>query len=692
MKKKLHAGKRMIAITAIAACCLTMAPVSKPATAAIPMLDQIRVGLFLNADKFLSNTPIATLTSAQGFDVAFRNAGTGAKWPISGDARTIRASLDEFSIKLAEFADAASAQAASGKLDAKYKSTVYAESRSGKTVYSLYIGQTYPTKANADAAKTEVATLYPAAEVKGSLHLNAGTYATEADAVKQLAAINNAGVHAFLVYHENSTGALQYSVWIGQEIDATALTALKASANALLPGVSLIPADTSLNYILRRASLSDTGSETLAHFFINSKGQKVTVSPKASFITVKERANRSYRGLIELSHYKGELAVINELPFEEYLYSVVGSEMSTGWPAEALKAQAVAARSFALAEASNLDVAHVVDSVLDQAYYGTGKEATDIISAVNATKGEILTVNNNPVSAFFHSNAGGKTSDGTEVWGNPVSYTKPVVSPDEIAAKGKSPWHRLVLADGRSGYISSIYVKDTGLKNPAGLPYYTATEVDVKVRKLPYYSTTENLPLTSVGPKDRFVSIGIVPDSNDFAWMEGPFKGSDLLDRIKAVAPGTTSINSLTVTGRGPSGRVTEVAVNGKPVKPKSPDSWRTALGGLQSTLFDIEETGRYTITGAGGVSRDTSTTPGPLYVATASATTAQPATADMYVLNGDGTVRVISQEPRFVISGRGNGHGLGMSQWGARSMATDGIDYKRILQLYYSGATLTKG
>ncbi|MCK9912312.1 SpoIID/LytB domain-containing protein, partial [Microbacteriaceae bacterium K1510] len=83
---------------------------------------------------------------------------------------------------------------------------------------------------------------------------------------------------------------------------------------------------------------------------------------------VEEREQRKYRGTIELSSYKSHLAVINELPLEQYLYGVVGSEMVAGWPLEALKTQAVLSRTRAVNQGNKYGIANLSDTVLEQAY------------------------------------------------------------------------------------------------------------------------------------------------------------------------------------------------------------------------------------------------------------------------------------------------------------------------------------
>lgn len=97
--------------------------------------------------------------------------------------------------------------------------------------------------------------------------------------------------------------------------------------------------------------------------------------------------------------------------------------MPSSWGAEALKAQAVAARSYALFQGNKFQVANVVDTTLSQAYYGTSYEYPSIIQAVDATAGEVLLSNGRLVEAVFSSNSGGMSADPLEVWGMPILHS-----------------------------------------------------------------------------------------------------------------------------------------------------------------------------------------------------------------------------------------------------------------------------
>ena len=138
----------------------------------------------------------------------------------------------------------------------------------------------------------------------------------------------------------------------------------------------------------------------------------------------------TYRGDLELMKSPGRwgITVVNVLPVEQYLYGVVGKEMSPSWSEEALKAQAVAARTYAIAHKKRFSQRgfDLTDDTSSQVYAGVGGESPAVIKAVNATKGEILTYQGKPIDAFFFSTAGGWTENSENVWGTYIPYLRGV--------------------------------------------------------------------------------------------------------------------------------------------------------------------------------------------------------------------------------------------------------------------------
>lgn len=140
--------------------------------------------------------------------------------------------------------------------------------------------------------------------------------------------------------------------------------------------------------------------------------------------------NRGYRGKVELHNVLGKIYIINILNIEEYLYSVVPSEMPSSWNIEALKAQSVASRTYSyyhLLKNKSKNIYDLDATVNFQVYKGIASETPSSIEAVSSTSGIIMMYNYEPIIAYFHSTSGGKTSDDKDVWpGEDLPYLESV--------------------------------------------------------------------------------------------------------------------------------------------------------------------------------------------------------------------------------------------------------------------------
>lgn len=136
-----------------------------------------------------------------------------------------------------------------------------------------------------------------------------------------------------------------------------------------------------------------------------------------------------YFGRIEVGIQRGRILVINRLPLETYLLGIVGSEMSPRWPIEALKAQAVAARTYAVQRRMMMRAANrpydLESSVLSQVYKGAERIRPSVIRAVKETRGEVLAFSYDVIQALFHSTCGGRTVSAKAAFGREVPYLKP---------------------------------------------------------------------------------------------------------------------------------------------------------------------------------------------------------------------------------------------------------------------------
>lgn len=136
---------------------------------------------------------------------------------------------------------------------------------------------------------------------------------------------------------------------------------------------------------------------------------------------------RRYRGQIELARDNDEgLNVINFVPLEEYLQGVVPNEMMSKSPLEALKAQAIASRTFALSRMNSggSQAWDLEAGTNSQVYGGLDSEHPGSTEAVTSTRGIVASVQGRFVSAFYHSNCGGRTANVRDVWGSEASYLK----------------------------------------------------------------------------------------------------------------------------------------------------------------------------------------------------------------------------------------------------------------------------
>lgn len=666
--------------------------------AAAPSLDTIRVAMFLDlGSKYRSTTPAVTLKSADALSGSLITSDGSQGIITIPAAEQVRLSVDSFRVKVLETKDWKTASEAAKKLQAtSEKPLLYLSTSSEGSVYQIYSGMYASEKAAKEAAvrtaKTVAAHLNGQTPiVKGSLYLSAGQFESQAAAEKVRKTFANVGVDAVNVIVPTVTGS-KYSVWVGEAANAADLAAVKTAAQAVA-GASLseVGKDTAGLIIRQDIGLDLAQAQPVTHYMLAGTTSKLWVEGSGAGIQVKERSDRTYRGAIEIGTKNGQLYLVNELPFEQYLYSVVGAEVPSSWGTEALKAQAVAARSYALFQGNKFEVAHVVDTVLSQAYNGTGSEKGSITQAVDATKGEVLMSNNKLVEAVFSSNSGGMTADPSEVWNSANDLFAAVESPgDQSSQATLKQWYHVLLPNGVTGYVREDNVKETGNSTLAGLSMMTVTAKDTNIRPLPLIQSAVK-PAAQMNPGDTAVILDKVNESNSYEWVRGPFTSAQLLESLKGKTSSSlpSSITTLEVTQRGPSGRAIQVKANGQNLDVKYPDMFRSAFNGLPSTMFDIEPTGSYTVLSANG---EVSTLSGSQNISVISASGTQNASgAGSVVMSATGKSRVIDKTAGFKFTGKGYGHGLGLSQWGAKGMADEGYDYKAILQHYYRNSTIIK-
>ena len=334
----------------------------------------------------------------------------------------------------------------------------------------------------------------------------------------------------------------------------------------------------------------------------------------------------------------GKLTVVNLLGFEDYIKGVVAAEMSTSWPIEALKAQAVAARSYALTLGTKHGTHHfdICDDVDCQAYSGQTSAGPNSNAAVDQTAGQVALYNGKVISAFYYSSNGGASESISVVWDSNQSlypYLVGVVDPYEATLNLKNNWTRSftsseLISKLFSGYSVSAPLVSASISSysPTGNPKtVTFTDSAGKSYSVSAYRMVRNLGLRS--------------------YRYG-FPGSGTASSSSAASSGNISINGTTPV----SGTAGLYAIDG--------NGNLTALG---SDVYVATGSGASLLGQGGGQNQGSNQW--------ASSTTA---------VNGS-----------ITFEGRGWGHNLGMSQFGAKAMAEQGMTYQQILQFYYTGITV---
>ena len=134
---------------------------------------------------------------------------------------------------------------------------------------------------------------------------------------------------------------------------------------------------------------------------------------------------KRYAGKLKIFIRDNDILVVNVLGIEKYLGSVVGSEMPAKWPLEALKAQAIASRTYALKQKGN--PLYDIDSTnKNQVYIGLEAGTYKTKRAVNSTRSLVLTYKNKLINSLFHSSSAGMTENSQDVWKNKYPYLSSV--------------------------------------------------------------------------------------------------------------------------------------------------------------------------------------------------------------------------------------------------------------------------
>lgn len=403
---------------------------------------------------------------------------------------------------------------------------------------------------------------------------------------------------------------------VGISVDVPQVTVSSTGAVTVRQGNQVVASPSSASTILVRRTAQ--GLEVMVNgTVVSSAAGVVSLIPGSG---QHLRVNQvTYRGRMEVHPgTPNNVVLVNILPLEQYLYGVVPAEMPSTWPLEALKAQAVAARTYAVSQLASPARPGVFDlfaTVVNQVYGGLSRETVRSNQAVDETRGEILVHGGQPVRAVYHSSSGGHTENSSIVWGGSFSYLTGVPDFDQ-----ESPHYSWTVAwtpedlgalFQRAGHLVGTV---TALR-PAGIQGVSG--------RWTHYDVVGQLRTVRVTANDLRAILGL----------------RSTLFEIQ--------------TGMAAAGPVTQVFAN-----------YRTAFVFAANKRWVAQTPSSYHVVGAEGI--------------------VQP-------VNWPTVLSAYSVPNAIAFVGRGWGHGVGMSQWGARGMALMGNNYRQILAHYYRGAVLIR-
>lgn len=418
----------------------------------------------------------------------------------------------------------------------------------------------------------------------------------------------------------------------------------------------------------------------------------------------------------------GNITVINYVGLEDYVKGVLPYEIDPDWPAEAQKAQAVCARSFALGTSKHNEYYELCNTTNCQVYLGANRATEASDAAVDATQGEYLTYNGEPVIGYFFSSDGGATEDAVNVWGGDYPYLQGKEDPYEtydsswsVTLTAEEIRQKLVSAGYSIGTVANVEVtKRTDTDNVNEVTVTDTTGKQVVIRRDDCrtvfgldsirYTITPNASASTAAPLPQSTSVKVQP-STHVVTVDGErvdpqgynINGYNFykLRDIAYILNGTDSRFNVTWDGANNRIVLTDDAayqeVGGEmtssastAIKNVSESDSTIVLDGktLSLTGYRINGNNYYKIRDVGsalGFSVDFD--PETEIVLIGSANAGQDDTQD-----NPKDETPITNAACYTFNGSGWGHSVGMSQWGAYGMARQGFGYEDILKFYFTG------
>jgi stage II sporulation protein D len=290
---------------------------------------------------------------------------------------------------------------------------------------------------------------------------------------------------------------------------------------------------------------------------------------------------RAYRGSLRVKRVGARLQVVNVVGLEPYLWGVVPSEMPERWPAEALAAQAVCARTYALAHLHKGDF-DLYSDTRSQVYGGVAAEAQSATDAVNETAGKVVLYDDELANTYFFSSSGGKTANVQDVWPDspPAPYLVSVPDPYDTL----SPYHDW----GPLRFSAKTLAKRLHVPGGRVSDFRANITSSGRVRSITFVGTsgertaTGAAVRTALGLRSTWFRLGLLSLSNPNGTVVYGSPGT-----LSGVARGVTAVNLESRAYGGAWRRVGRLTVKAGAVKttvsPRVTTDYRLESGGFRS-------------------------------------------------------------------------------------------------------------
>ncbi|MFA5527085.1 MAG: SpoIID/LytB domain-containing protein [Peptostreptococcales bacterium] len=353
-------------------------------------------------------------------------------------------------------------------------------------------------------------------DIIGPIHLQVGDgYNTKNQASSYAEDLKRLGLDAFIALDVN------WKVWIGKYKTYSMAERDLNEIRALLGGPNM----SVISYNKSRAQVVNKDGEIL--FIYHPGNADYCFEPKNDGLTVID--NKTFRGgFIFKNAPNNNMTVINYLSLDEYLFGVLPREMAPNSPLEALKAQAVAARSYTIKKMNNHASDHfdLCNSTHCQVYGGYSDEQSSTTRSVMETSGKVLLYLGIPIDAFYHSNSGGYTENAENIWVSVVPYlkgVKDIFSPEYLWEATYTPVELETLLKEKGlykGSIKDIYIAEVSEYLSVQRLVIQGTMGDIvlekdNIRSVLGYNTIKSLKFNVIKGTELYVENNVVKNGID---------------------------------------------------------------------------------------------------------------------------------------------------------------------------------